>query len=181
VYTGSTGGGGYCGPVVAEGDPCYLSPIVIDLGKDGFEFGPQGRFVAFDLSGDGKPDNVQWTRPGGDEAFVARDLDGNGVIDSGLELFGDQAVANGFDALAKLDANQDSFVDEAEGSELLLWNDADADAVTDAGELAPLNGMRLPTVPHSRPEIYMNGNWVPLWAQIRPRLAMVDVWFAREQ
>jgi hypothetical protein len=66
---------------------------------------------------------------------VVRDLNGNGTIDSGRELFGDntiltrgaragQVAANGFEALADLDSNADGKFNSAElaGSLLLASN-----------------------------------------------------------
>jgi hypothetical protein len=46
-------------------------------------------------------------------------------------------AANGFQALAELDANNDGKVDanDAAFSTLRIWRDLDGDAVTDTGEL----------------------------------------------
>ena len=166
-----------------EGLRCGTSPLVLDMGKNGFDLGPEGRFVSFDLDADGTLDHHQWTRHDGDEAFLARDLNDNGVIDDGTELFGNTGeFKNGFEALGTLDLNRDGYVKGAEMQPLLLWTDHNADARTDEGELQPLpSGMkRLPTIPSYSPNVYINGNWVPYWTLVTPRLQMADVWFKRQ-
>ncbi|MBZ0092859.1 MAG: hypothetical protein K8F27_11665, partial [Sulfuricellaceae bacterium] len=76
-----------------------------------------------------------------------RDLDGNGRIDTGRELFGDQTLlgngsraSNGFDALAELDANHDGKIDatDAAWANLKIWKDSDGDGYTSPGELVSL-------------------------------------------
>lgn len=86
------------------------------------------------------------------EAIMVRDLNGNGVIDSGRELFGDntilthganasQTAANGFAALADLDADANGVSDgkfdanDVAFSSVQLWQDSNQDGVSQAGEL----------------------------------------------
>lgn len=68
--------------------------------------------------------------------WLAMDLDGNGSIDGGHELFGSGTVladgsraAQGFAALGELDANGDGLVSPADPrfAELVLWSDHDGD------------------------------------------------------
>ena len=78
----------------------------------------------------------------GGTGLLARDLDGNGTIDNGTELFGDQAasgIANGFDKLALLDTNGDGHISSADLSfaDLRVWLD-DGNARTESGELKTL-------------------------------------------
>lgn len=79
--------------------------------------------------------------------WLARDLDGDGAITSGAELFGSSTVlpdgriaAEGFAALAALDANHDGRIDAADPAfaTLLLWADRDADRRSAPDELVPL-------------------------------------------
>ena len=65
------------------------SPLVLDLNRDGFKLSPKGVGVYFDLTGDGDIKHVQWVAKGTDDGFLALDLNYNGIIDSGAELFGD--------------------------------------------------------------------------------------------
>jgi hypothetical protein len=79
--------------------------------------------------------------------WLVIDLDGNGSIDGGHELFGSGTslvdgshARNGFAALAELDADGDDDVDGADSrfGELMLWRDWDADRVSTPDELTPL-------------------------------------------
>jgi hypothetical protein len=85
---------------------------------------------------------------GAGEAIVVRDLDGNGTIDSGRELFGDntlltrgpkagQRAASGFEALADLDSNNDGQFNAADAAfaSVKLWKDANQNGISEAGEL----------------------------------------------
>ncbi|MBS1153986.1 MAG: hemolysin-type calcium binding protein, partial [Myxococcaceae bacterium] len=86
-----------------------------------------------------------WPRPA--TPWLVRDLDRNGRIDDGTELFGSNTrlpdgslATHGFAALAALDENHDGVVDRADlafGS-LRLWSDLDGDRRTDPGELRTL-------------------------------------------
>lgn len=85
------------------------SPLLIDLGGDGFDLTNLEDGVQFDIDADGQEDRISWTDRFGDEAFLALDRNGNGTIDDGSELFGDSTAqppseeANGFRALAVYD------------------------------------------------------------------------------
>jgi hypothetical protein len=100
--------------------------------------------VHFDMNGDHANERTGWITAAA--SFLAADLDGNGKIDNGTELFGAATAAvdgnaqNGFDALATLDSNHDGMIDRADPvwGKLTLWRDADLDGVTDANELTPL-------------------------------------------
>ncbi len=130
-------------------DDCKASPILLDLSGRGIRLGGQNAAVLFDITGDGWPEWVNWIEPGGHAALLARDLDGNGLVDGAAELFGtatalpDGSFAeNGFVALAVLDevafgGNDDGIVDvrDAGWGSLLLWLDENADGVCEASEM----------------------------------------------
>ncbi|OIP43897.1 MAG: hypothetical protein AUK47_01895 [Deltaproteobacteria bacterium CG2_30_63_29] len=97
--------------------------------------------------------DVRWTHdwPTAATPWLVRDLDHNGQIDSGRELFGSQTnvardsastdlAENGFVALAVLDSdgNHSLSANDAAWTELALWSDVDNDRVTDEGELHTL-------------------------------------------
>jgi trimeric autotransporter adhesin len=78
------------------------------------------------------------------DGLLVRDINQDGLISSGAELFGQNThLADGtsapsaFAALAQFDANQDGKVDTQDAifSELQVWRDANSDGVTDTGEL----------------------------------------------
>lgn len=117
------------------------TPLILDLKGDGIELTSHKDGVNFDLNGDGKVDQTAWTNGGSDDAFLVLDKDGNGEIDSGKELFGDQNGAeNGFLELSKYDSNNDGKVDANDEvySQLQTWQDANHNGKVDDGELKSL-------------------------------------------
>jgi len=117
-----------------------ISPLIIDLDGDGIELITLADSTAqFDLDLDGFAERTGWVAA--DDAFLAYDINGNGVIDDQSELFGNSdAFANGFLSLAALDSNNDGVIDQNDTafSDLVIWQDGNSDAVTDAGELTSL-------------------------------------------
>ena len=63
-------------------------PLVLDLDGDGIELTAASNTVLFDHNKDNIKTGTQWVKP--DDGILVRDLNGNGLIDSGRELFGDQ-------------------------------------------------------------------------------------------
>jgi len=187
--------------IVGAGSDCDShSPIVIDLAQDGFQFGAPGEGVAFDLYGTGQPIYLQWVAIGGDEAFLFRDINGNGIADDGSELFGNGTVLidgslapNGFVALAEFDSpllggNDDVFVtaEDAVWSELGLWLDSDADGISTSYEilsLAEIGISRLQIIPWVRNSRDDADNLLRFWAwayvdgSLNVKYEMVDVFF----
>lgn len=69
--------------------------------------------MRFDLDADGRMDSI--SVPTGDDALLALDRNGNGRIDDGRELFGDQhGAVNGFAELARFDDNGNGRIDAAD-------------------------------------------------------------------
>jgi Ca2+-binding RTX toxin-like protein len=115
------------------------SPLVLDLDGDGVEltvFDSGTTTTFFDVDGDGFAEHTAWVD--GDDGLLAIDLNENGRIDGG-ELFG-TATIDGFARLAQLDGNGDHVINQFDEawSDLVIWKDADEDAVTDTGELISL-------------------------------------------
>ena len=178
----------------------FCSPIVIDLGNNGIRLGDTGVGVYFDINANGTRDHIQWVRPGGDEAFLALDRSGNGLVDDGSELFGigtplvleGRNAPNGFVGLAQYDArqlggNDDGLITEADAiwPQLRLWLDANADGRATRDEMRTLRAAgisALETIPKVRKYADEAGNIIPFWAwatqRALPRRAlMVDVFF----
>ena len=97
------------------------------------------------------------------------DLNGDGQINSGAELFGESTILadgtlakDGWSALAVLDTNADNQIDaqDTRFSALRVWVDANSDGVTDVGELRTLADMRVQSIRlHHDGEVSMqNGN-----------------------
>lgn len=119
--------------------------LVVDLEGDGFAPLPFDRGIAFDFADAGDGVRTEWVS--GTCGILVRDLDHDGAIASGRELFGNNTMlengelARGArEALRDLDANGDGVVDSADPafSELMLWIDADSDAVSRPDELHAL-------------------------------------------
>lgn len=113
-------------------------PIVLDLDGDGIELTSHRNGARFDITGTGNTVNSAFVAGG--DAFLAIDRNGNGRIDNGTELFGDQnGAANGFEELRKLDSNGDGRINRLDDNfEILrLWRD-DGDGRTEDGELITL-------------------------------------------
>ncbi|MBT9464373.1 calcium-binding protein [Hydrogenophaga sp.] len=118
---------------------------MLDLDGDGIETISVANGAWFDHAVDGFAELTAWA--GTDDGLLVHDLDGNGSIDSGRELFGSETLlpngakaANGFEALKALDANTDGVIDaqDVAFAELRIWKDTNANGRTDAGELLTL-------------------------------------------
>ncbi|MFA5385771.1 MAG: M23 family metallopeptidase [Eubacteriales bacterium] len=130
------------------------SPLVFDLDGDGMETTSLSYGVFFDHDANGFAELTGWVGP--DDGLLVMDRNGNGIIDNGTELFGNQTIlsngtraTNGFQALAELDGNKDGKIDanDAAYSQLKIWRDMDGD-----GCKWRANGYRLKTISNSNVE-----------------------------
>lgn len=103
---------------VRTGDARRKDPLVINF--DGSAAELSNRRFRFDLDADGSADDVPLL--GGGSGYLALDLNANGRIDSGAELFG-PASGSGFDDLAKYDEDDNGWIDEADAvfARLRVW------------------------------------------------------------
>ncbi len=131
--------------------PIDNCPIVLDLGRHGWKFTSAQMGVLFDINGDGHRDPIAWTDPEAEDGFLVWDRNLNGIIDSGLELFGDSTVQppsntpNGFLALAVLDqvnygGNGDGMISNQDElwNALQIWVDRNHNGRSESSELASL-------------------------------------------
>ena len=112
--------------------------------------------VSFDINADGVADQMAWTV--GEDGILALDVDGNGTIDNGSEIFSPWfdggSYAGSLAALATLDDNGDGVIDSGDAvfGSLQVWQDLDHDGVSGAGELKSLadhgiTGIKLDATP----------------------------------
>ena len=145
-----------------------ISPVILDLDGDGVETTGLKSGAYFDHDGNGFAEQTGWVK--GDDGLLVFDKNGNGIIDSGQELFGDQSLlangsraANGFLALAELDGYADGVIDvnDAAYADLKIWQDADGDGYAAATELKTLSELGIVSI-HTgftdSPVIDANGN-----------------------
>lgn len=123
---------------------CNNSPLIFSLDNNPIALTGLDDPVRFDINGDGILNTVGWTAPGPSQGFLAVNVNGNGRIDDGRELFGDSTslpdgtrASNGLAALAAFDTNFDQRVDSTDENwaQLLVWVDSDHDGQSAPSEL----------------------------------------------
>ena len=124
------------------------SPIVLDFVSVGNKVRTlqHAEGVNFDLDANGSAERTGWV-DGLDGAFLALDLNKNGKIDDGAELFGQSTIlengkkaAHGYEALAHYDANKDGKIDAKDPifKDLVVWFDKNVDGVSQKHEMYSL-------------------------------------------
>ena len=121
------------------------SPLVVDLDGDGVETVGVSEGVYFDHDGNGFAEKSGWV--GKDDGILVRDINNNGTIDNGTELFGNNSVLssgenalNGFEALKELDSNKDGVFNSSDEAwnTVKVWKDSNQNGMVDNSELLSL-------------------------------------------
>lgn len=127
-----------------------IDPLVVDLNKNKKYAGDIQNGTHFDSGNDGFKEKTAWIEKG--DGLLVRDINKNGTIDSGEELFGDTMpledgsyAKDGFSALASFDSNEDRKInaDDALFGELGIWIDENGDGITQEGEIKSLEELKV--------------------------------------
>ncbi len=171
-------------------DNLFKSPVVLDLDGDKVLSISVDKQVLFDHEGHGELRATGWVDPG--DALLVRDLNGNGLIDNGTELFGTgtrldngKPATNGYAALHRLDTNRDGTLNNLDAAfdQLQLWLDKNSNGHTEARELHSLSyeGIVAVSLKASASTRVDAGNRVALLSSYTTASGdtglMADVWF----
>ena len=130
-----------------SGEYHIVDPLTLDLDGDGIETVKIDGLnsILFDHDADGIRTATGWVKA--DDGLLVLDSNGDGKIDTGRELFGDNRLLKdgslaptGFAALAEHDDNGDGKIDaqDAVFEQLKVWRDLNQDGVSQAEELFTL-------------------------------------------
>ncbi|ODS25065.1 hypothetical protein AB835_00740 [Candidatus Endobugula sertula] len=132
-----------------------VDPLAVDLNGDGTHYNDS--HAVFDVDNDGYAENTGWIHRS--DGIVVHDVDGDGKINDITETISEfygsekgtgqnEQFADGLDALASLDSNNDGVFDANDEmfSTLRVWQDNNGDAKTDAGELSTLTEVGIASI-----------------------------------
>jgi hypothetical protein len=103
---------------IRAGDAVKVDPLVVNFG--GASAALTNNKFNFDIDNDGDEDQISFATGG--SGFLAFDVNGDGTINNGSELFGPQS-GNGFSDLAQYDGDRNGWIDENDDiySKLRIW------------------------------------------------------------
>ncbi len=161
---------------------CFIDPIVIPLDDRAakLQMTAAEDGVMFDANASGVKRKVAWSYPGSGTGFLVLDRNGNGRIDNGSELFGNNTLMrdgsraeHGFEALKDLDGgdNSDGAVTPSDPwfSSLQIWVDRNHNGESERGELLTLEDAGVASLSTKYAEskrIDRNGNGYPFAAEV---------------
>lgn len=137
-------------PISGEGG---TTPLVLDWNRDGIittSVAAGKGYVPFDIAARGQKRSLEWIAPS--DAILCLDINGNGLIDDGRELFGSSTqirlengdtvtASHGFLGLAQHDVNHNGLIDAMDPvfAKLLLWQDKNHNGISESVELTRLS------------------------------------------
>ena len=171
------------------------SPLILDLDSNGVQtLAMNNSFIHFDQDNNGFAERLGWVDP--HDGLLILDLNGNGKVDGGAELFGNhthlkdgQLAENGFIALAMYDSNEDKRIDQRDPiwTRLRVWKDENSNGKTETGEWLTLKESNVRSL-HlgyaTRIVVDNNGNIHAqhgFFERLDGKLAaLTDVWFSKD-
>ena len=166
------------------------TPLVLDLNGDGVHTTSISEGIQFDILATGQRIRTGWVDA--KDGLLVRDLNNNGSIDSGAELFGSSTVlpngekaVDGFQALSGLDSNHDGFIDASDHdfTSLMVWQDVNQDGLSQEDELHSLEDLSVQSLSLGFTPVSQDdaGNWIGLESSYQTTdeeiHKLVDVWF----
>ena len=129
-------------------------PLILDLNNDGTYTSSINRGVKFDHDGDGEKEHSGWVSA--NDGFLALDINNDGEINDGSELFGNDTVlgassglaGDGFEALAQYDSDNNNIIDANDDvyDDLRVWIDQNQNGQSDDGELKTLSELNIESI-----------------------------------
>ena len=103
---------------VRAGDAVKVDPLVVNFGNASASLTNEKYW--FDIDADGTDDQISFV--GNGSGFLAFDINDDGIINDGSELFGPQS-GNGFSDLSEYDIDNNGWIDENDDiySKLRIW------------------------------------------------------------
>lgn len=175
----------------AENHNPTQSPLVLDLNGNGVETSNVDQGIKFDINNDGQLEQVGWVSP--EDALLVFDINQDGVINNGSELFGEatllasgETAGEGFQALSDLDSNKDGIFDQQDQhfDSLQLWQDKNQNGISEEGELIGLHDAGVASINLAASSVSEvdNGNYIGLrssWIDEQGNSHDIDdVWFS---
>jgi len=139
------------------------SPVILDLDGNGVTLVDRAKSpTSFDWNGDGVADRTGWTGQG--DAFLALDRNHDGRIDSAAELsFADDkpGAKSDLDGLSAFDSNGDGKLsaDDSAFGDFRVWQDANANGVSDAGEVKSLADIGIAAIDLAGAPVNQSWGW----------------------
>ena len=166
-------------------------PIILDLNGDGIKTTGIASWRYFDHDQSGFAEQTGWVDK--NDGILALDLNGNGKIDDGREIFGNNTLLpdgtlapHGYAALSQYDSNHDGKIDGHDEiwEKLRVWRDKNEDAKTGKNELHTLDELGIAAIDLHAEEVSETdeaGNRVTHRATVTKTdgttMASADVWF----
>lgn len=169
------------------------TPLILDMDGNGVQTLGLAVGTQFDIDADGTLDNTGWVGQG--DALLVRDINQDGQINDGSELFGSRTIkqdgstaSDGFDALRDIDSNRDGVfnADDKAFDEVNIWKDGNSDGIVQEGELISLGDANIEEIKLEAAGISEDnqGNVAGLrssWVDVDGNSHDIDdIWFAYE-